>query len=142
MKVDKNTQFVESIVYNDKLINVYIDDAGQTYLLEYVDDQGNLKEIGCGSYNTDYKWCIDELFGNPELNCPIYKLKEGEVKNQECLQKFKYGYCDGCKYADFYFWGKKQLINLGIIDPRLQIQNTHLEQLFIDIAKENFDNKG
>ena len=142
MKTDKNIQFVESVNYNNQIINIYIDNAGQSYLLEYLSEDGDMKEISCGSYNTDYMWCIDELFGKPEVNCPLYKLKEGEVKDQLCLQKYKYGYCDKCKYADFYFWGKQQLMKLGIIDSRLQIQNSHLEELFIDIAEENFDNRG
>ena len=95
MKVDKNIQFVESVNYNNQIINVYIDDAGQSYLLEYIDKDGSMKEISCGSYNTDYNWCIEELFGNPIKNCSIYNLQK--AKDCLCAEKYKHGFCDESK---------------------------------------------
>lgn len=137
MHIDENIQFVESINYNGKLINVYIDDAGQSYLLEYVDTNGSLKEISCGSYNTDYKWCIDELFGEPNKNCSIYNLQKAQ--NCLCDKKFTKGYCDKCMYSDFYTWWKQHLIKLGLIDNRLQLKdNRQLKELFAHIFEANF----
>ena len=136
MKVDNNTQFIESIDCNGQLINIYIDDAGQSYLLEYVDRDGDLQVTSCGSYNTNYKWCIEELFGDPAKNCSNYLLQKS--KNCLCDSKYTHGYCNKCMYADFYIWWKKHLMELSVIDPRLQLQNEHLRELFAHIFEANF----
>ena len=63
-KVELITQeeFVESIIVNGRLVNVGLDDYGQQYFFQYVDDTGELKEVGCGSYNTNYRQEIEDYF--------------------------------------------------------------------------------
>lgn len=135
MKVNNsNLQFIEAVNFNKNLINVYLDDAGQSYILEYM-DKGEIKEVSCGSYNTNYMWCIEELFGHPTISCEKYKKQK--EKNCLCEDKFKHGYCDKCMYADFYFFYKQFLRNTGLIDQRLKI-NENCKELFIDIFKENY----
>lgn len=44
----KKEEFVESIFFNGKLVNIGLDDASQSYFIEYVDDRGNLNEESAG----------------------------------------------------------------------------------------------
>lgn len=44
----KQDEYIKTIVYNDRMINIGLDDAGQTYFIEYVED-GELKEACVGS---------------------------------------------------------------------------------------------
>ena len=50
----KKEEYIETIVVNKKMVNVGMDDYGQCYFLEWVDDEGNLQETGCGTYNLNY----------------------------------------------------------------------------------------
>ena len=51
----KTSEYVKTIVVYGKMVNVGIDDAGQQYFIEYVNANGELVEMGCGSYNFDYE---------------------------------------------------------------------------------------
>ena len=58
----RKEDYLETIVYNGKMINLGDDDYGQQYYIEFVDDNGELQEIGCGAYNFDYMRVIEYLF--------------------------------------------------------------------------------
>ena len=52
----KPEEYVKTIVVYGKMVNVGMDDYGQCYFIEYLnEDTGELVEVGCGSYNSDYK---------------------------------------------------------------------------------------
>ena len=45
----KTSEYVKTIVVYGKMVNVGMDDAGQQYFIEYVNANGELVEMGCGS---------------------------------------------------------------------------------------------
>ena len=132
MKVNNNIQFIESISYNKKIINIYLDDAGQSYILEYLNDKGELVETGLGSYNNNYMWCIEELFGDPLINCPHYNTIK--VKNKNCNYKNKFGFCHKCWFEDMNWHMRQNLIKSHFIDRRLNI-NPNYRELFEQILQ-------
>lgn len=85
----KQEEYVKTIVVYGKMLNVGIDDYGQQYFLEYVDDNGELQEIGCGAYNSDIedvaKTIIDrrrymiEEYGEEE----VLRIEEEKRKRME-----------------------------------------------------------
>ena len=85
----KISEYVKTIVVYGKMVNVGMDDAGQQYFIEYVNANGELAEMGCGSYNFDYedvaKYATDpdrysrEIWGDEELE-KIQKEKEERMK--------------------------------------------------------------
>ena len=87
-------QYVKTVIYNGHMVNVGLDDAGQCYFLEYLDDDGKLAEISCGAYNHDYQYFIEYLFGKPKL-CVHYGVGP-------CATYGAHGYCNSCQYSPFY----------------------------------------
>lgn len=87
----KTNEYVKTIVVYGKMVNVGMDDTGQQYFIEYLDDNGELQIIGCGAYNSDYegfaKMAIDrrrfmiELLGEEEV-------LEMEKYKKERLEKY------------------------------------------------------
>lgn len=94
----KREEYITTINYNGHMINVGMDDPGQQYFLEFVDDSGELVEYGCGSYNDDYHAEIERIFGEPE-QCAIY----GTVN---CQSIFAHGYCSRCP-SNYLFSGRR-----------------------------------
>ena len=86
--------FIESGVYNGHMYNIGCDDCGQCYYIEYLDENGKLIETSCGTYNLDYQGVLEYLFGDPEKNCEYFN----NIKTDDCLYLFKYGFCSQCKY--------------------------------------------
>lgn len=85
----KQEEYVKTIVIYGKMLNVGLDDYGQQYFLEYVDDNGELQEIGCGAYNSDIedvaKTIVDrrrymiEEYGEEE----VLRIEEEKRKRME-----------------------------------------------------------
>lgn len=97
----KQEEYIKTIAYNGHMINIGVDDAGQQYFLEYMDDYNNLVEIGCGAYNTDYISTIERLFGSPE-QCVTFK------STPVCYHIFAHGYCSRCPNNAFLTTKNKQ----------------------------------
>lgn len=57
-------EYCKTIVYNGHMVNIGVDDAGQQFILEYIDDEGNLAEFCCGAY-ASFKYGLQHLFGPP-----------------------------------------------------------------------------
>ena len=128
-------EFIESIFFNGKLVNVGLDDAGQSYFIEYVNDRGELKEESVGSYNTNYKGYIEYVFGTPDLcekNQEIYCIQNLSKNNipKKCPHPHKYGYCDRCPYQDYEWYVRCQLRNLGVLDRHGDVLNPEFQKLF------------
>ena len=88
----KREEYVTTIVVYGKMVNVGMDDYGQQYFLEFLNDDGELIEFGCGSYNHDFedvaksvidhrRHCI-EIFGEEEY-LEMEKLKAERMKRYE-----------------------------------------------------------
>ena len=94
----KQEEYVKTIVVYGRMVNVGMDDYGQQYFLEYVNEKGELVETCCGAYNHDYeevaKWCIDtrkayiEFYGEEEV-ARIEKEREERMKRYEEEDKLK-----------------------------------------------------
>jgi predicted SAM-dependent methyltransferase len=92
----KQEEYVKTIVVYGKMVNVGMDDYGQQYFLEYINENGQLIEVGCGAYNYDFedvaKTMIDydrysrEIYGD-ELWEQMKKEKEERLKKYEEKEK-------------------------------------------------------
>ena len=105
----KQNEYIKTIIFNDRMINLGNDDAGQTYFIEYLED-GELKEECIGPYITDYEDYIEWRFGNPEINCPIYN--EVTTTDTECCPHINKSLCLKCRKRwndiDYAAWQKRQ----------------------------------
>ena len=105
----KQEEYVKTIVYNDKMINIGLDDAGQTYFIEYAEN-GELKEECVGSYVTDYEFYIEGRFGDPKTNCPIYN--DVITTDTESCTTFGKAFCTRCRKfwndVEYEAWQKRQ----------------------------------
>lgn len=133
----KDEEFVTCVVFNNKHINVGLDDAGQTYFIQYTDDNGEDIEECVGSYEVDYMRYIEWRFGSPDM-CSMYKDIEYDQKlsydniPNECKNKSKYGFCDRCPYQDYDWYVLCQLRNLGVLNRHGDTVNQRFKHLFDD----------
>lgn len=104
----KQEEYIKTIVYNGHMINVGIDDYGQTYFIEYVED-GKLKEECIGAYVGDYEDYIEYKFGEPETDCPIYN-DVITTDTMSCTEPWR-GFCSKCRKSwndvDYAAWQKR-----------------------------------
>lgn len=104
----KQEEYIKTIVYNDKMINIGIDDYVQTYFIEYAED-GKITTECVGSYIGDCEGYIEWRFGNPEANCPIYN--DVVTTDTECCSKLDKAFCDKCRKrwndVDYAAWQKR-----------------------------------
>ena len=59
----KPEEYCKTVVYNGHMVNIGVDDYGQQFFLEYVDENGHLTEFCLGAYNTNYRDALEYLFG-------------------------------------------------------------------------------
>ena len=103
-------EFVKHIIYNNIEIDIGLDDAGQTYFIEYKDDNGNLHTECVGAYIQGYMDYIEYRFGKPEINCPIYhQIKTSETESCRTINK---SFCTSCrKFFNDLAWEAKERRN-------------------------------
>ena len=111
-------EYVETLVLNGKMINIGQDDAGQCYFVEWVDDDGELMQESCGTYNFHYKKYAEYKFGNPESDCVYYSTQDMFNCDSNCAHRNEFGYCDKCYYQDVNWSHFQKLVKLGILDRR------------------------
>ena len=87
-------EYIKTVIYNGKMINIGLDDYGQTYFIEYAED-GEIKEECVGSYIEDYEDYIEYRFGDPEINCPIYHTITTSATR--CCEKRNKAFCTNCR---------------------------------------------
>ena len=92
----KQSEYIKTIVYNDRMINLGLDDYGQTYFIEYVED-GELVEELIGPFNLGYDDYIEWRFGDPTINCPIYD-DIYTTSTDRCLSLNR-AFCSECRKA-------------------------------------------
>ena len=51
----KQEEYVKTIVVYGKMVNIGVDYCGQQYFIEFLNDDYEIVEIGCGAYNQDYE---------------------------------------------------------------------------------------
>jgi hypothetical protein len=105
----KQDEYVKTIVVYGKMVNVGMDDYGQQYFIEFVNENGELIEVGCGAYNFDIedvaKSIIDyerhsrEIWGDEEWE-EMQKAKD-EVDNIVNIQ-------DEMLNTGWYVYGTKK----------------------------------
>lgn len=104
----RQEEYIKTIIYNGQMINIGLDDAGQTYFIEYLED-GELKEECVGAYVTDYEDYIEWRFGIPEINCPIYSSVV-TTDTERCAVPYR-PFCDKCRKrwndVDYAAWQKR-----------------------------------
>lgn len=105
----KQEEYIKTIIFNGRMINIGNDDNGQTYFIEYAED-GELKEECVGSYIADYQDYIEWRFGSPEINCPIYN--DVTTTDTECCTNQTKSLCSKCRKswndADWAAWQKRR----------------------------------
>ena len=95
LQKDKDLQsYICSYICNGKLVNVFMDDYGQQYFYEYIDDEGKLHSIGCGTYVFEYENQIEhDLDFNTWFN-----------KQDDCIK-------------EMIIEGKRRIVREAIKDP-------------------------
>lgn len=58
----RKEDYIKTIKVNDYTVDIGLDDYGQCYYFEYVDKNGELREVSCGSYNFNYEQEIKDYF--------------------------------------------------------------------------------
>ena len=135
----KRDEYIETLVIGKQLIVLGLDDAGQTYFFEYLDENGNLKEECCGSYNFNYREYLEYKFCNPETDCKYYTMMSSSNDDHDCPNKNIYGYCDKCKYQNLEWAYFQELINNGIIDRRGNVNKKYEKFLKSNLNNDNCD---
>lgn len=134
----KRDEYIETLVVGKHLVVLGLDDAGQTYFFEYVDENGNLKEECCGPYNFNYREYLEYKFCDPETDCKYYDMMSSNLgEEHDCPNKNIYGYCDKCKYQNLEWSYFQELINNGIIDRRGNVNKKYKKFLKPNLNDEN-----
>lgn len=124
----KRDEYIETLVVGKQMIPIGIDDAGQCYFYEYINENGELAEMSLGSYNMNYREDVEYIFGDPMRDCELYP-KDMFAPLKNCDNRGKYGYCAKCKYGDVERYSFNSLVDLGIIDRRGNLQGVWKELL-------------
>ena len=89
----KQEEYIKTGVYNGHMYNVGMDDYGQQYFIEYIDENEKLAEVCCGAYNNNYMIEVERLFGKAEF-CEHFD--HPHIDNGVCRDVFSHGYCNLC----------------------------------------------
>lgn len=103
----RQDEYIKTITYNGIRIDVGLNDAGQTYFIEYLEND-ELKEECVGPYVADYEDYIEWRFGRPEINCPIYH--DVTTTTTECCPSANKSLCFKCRksYTDIA-WAESKI---------------------------------
>lgn len=87
----KQEEYIKTIVVYGKMVNIGIDDYGQQYFIEFVNDKGELKEISCGAYNSDYEGVAKSIIDNHRFLVEQWGEEEVlEMERQKSERDAKY----------------------------------------------------
>lgn len=91
LKLDEGCSYEKSVICNGTLVNIFLDDYGQSYFFQYIKD-GELIERGCGTYNSEvmeqieYELDYDSWFNKLPIEEQEFILENKRLK-QERLKK-------------------------------------------------------
>lgn len=73
--------YIETLVIENKMINVYASDSGQCFWFQWMDEYGEIQSMSCGTYCFDYKSMIEEYFkpDNQRLLDQVRNLRDGLI---------------------------------------------------------------
>ena len=112
----KTSEYIKTVVYKDKMINIGLDDAGQTFFIEYVEN-GELKEECVGPYCSEYEDYLDYRFGEPS-DCPHYTEYVGKPYPTKCKYKVSKPDCSMCPQCCPDNTVFEELLAMGLVDRR------------------------
>lgn len=85
----KKEEYVESLIIDDRIVEVGQDDYGQCYFFNYLDENNNIKSVCCGSYNPYYKDEIAGFFCVDVNNIKSFNKYDLENKTRELNKETK-----------------------------------------------------
>ena len=88
----KKDEYIKTLNIADKEIQLGLDDYGQCYFIEWIDDSGEKQSTGLGTYNANYLQDIYYLF-DPEYKELSRKAMWGDYMTPEEKNKL-HEYCE------------------------------------------------
>ena len=88
----KTNEYVKTIIVYGKMVNIGMDDPGQQYFIEYVDNNGDLVEVGCGAYNFDYEDVAKSIIDHRRYSIEIWGeefVRDMERAREERMKKYE-----------------------------------------------------
>lgn len=85
----KQEEYVTTIVVYGKMVNVGMDDYGQQYFIEFVNENGELTEVGCGAYNFDIEDIAKSIINYERHSREIWGDEEWEEMNKAKEERMK-----------------------------------------------------
>lgn len=86
----KQEDYVETLDVKGKKVDVGLDDYGQCYYFEFEDDNGDIKEVSCRTFNGDYVGEIADYFNvNEEDIFPFTNKAYPDEKYKEVKEKYE-----------------------------------------------------
>lgn len=82
-------EYIKTFNINGKEIKLGLDDYGQCYFIEWIDDNGETQETGLGTYNFHYMEEIYYLFDEKYKDL-VRKEMFGGISSPEWLELEKY----------------------------------------------------
>lgn len=58
----RREDYIKTIIVDGQMVNIGQDDYGQCYYFEYVNEDGELEEMSCGSYNFNWEQEVRDYF--------------------------------------------------------------------------------
>jgi len=74
--------YVNSLIVRGHQCDVYMDDYGQCYYFEYLDENNELQSVGCGTYNFNY---LEEVVGYFDIKGLTISLEGEDIWIQRML---------------------------------------------------------
>ena len=88
----KANEYVKTLVVYGKMVNIGMDDYGQQYFIEYVDNNGDLVEVCCGAYVLDYEDVARSIIDPRRYFIEIWgeeAVLEMECAREERMKKYE-----------------------------------------------------
>ena len=88
----KPEEYIKTIVVYGKMVNVGMDDYGQQYFIEFVNEDGELVEVGCGAYNNDYEDVAKTMIDYRKHSVEIWGeefVRDMERAREERMKKYE-----------------------------------------------------
>lgn len=85
----KDSEYIETVTVLGKEIKIGMDDYGQCYFFEYVDDDGTTQCQCCGTYNTDYLEEVYDFFDHKGTAISIWGQDEWENGTLRIIDRFE-----------------------------------------------------
>ena len=85
----KGSEYVGTIIVKDIVVNIGIDDYGQCYFIEWIEEEDNksvVRQIGLGAYCTDFLESACSIFDYKGVSISLYG-KELWDKETELIKK-------------------------------------------------------